>query len=127
MFSNYFKLNLSMKKVLFLILFSAAFTLKAQTIPSVLDSIPNPSGSYLDTAYYHVLFAVPNQIAKVQPARVIIRYITYENVPAPKPIEQWWEVVAKGNFQNPSSKVVWAKVPYNISNVVWVERIKTVN
>lgn len=127
MFSNYFKLNLSMKKVLFLILFSAAFTLKAQTIPSVLDSIPNLSGSYLDTAYYHVLFAVPNQIAKVQPARVIVRYITYENVPAPKPIEQWWEVVAKGNFQNPSSKVVWAKVPYNLSNVVWVERIKTVN
>ena len=116
-----------MKQFLIVALFLSCFSLKAQTIPSVMDSIPNPTGSYLDTAYFHILFAAPYLETKVQPARIIVRYITYDNVPSPKAIEQWFEVIAKGNFQDPLSKVKWVKSPYTLQNVIWSERIKKAN
>jgi hypothetical protein len=109
-----------MRKILVLLFLFAGTLSYSQTADS---TIVQPTGAYVDTAYYNVAFCIPDQLVKVQPARLIIRYVTFPTYN--QAIEQYWEVVAKGRFDADNrNKAKWARVPYTNQDIIWVKRIK---
>lgn len=110
-----------MRKILVMVFLFIGTLSYSQTVSDT--SSVKPTGSYIDTVYYIVAFCIPDQLVKVQPARLIVRYVTFPTYN--QAIEQYWEVIAKGKFDPMDrNKAKWGRVPYINQDIIWAKRIK---